>query len=143
LSLFEDNTFAEIYASHIVEHFDYQGELTNTLKEWNRVLICGGRVYVSVPNMDVLAKLLLSGNKLTFDERFFVMRMLFGGHVNEHDYHVVGLNEEFLTHFLLNSGYVNIKRVENFGLFDDASSMTFKGVPISLNVIAEKPHTSE
>lgn len=31
LSQFQDNTFAEIYASHIVEHLDYTGELQSTL----------------------------------------------------------------------------------------------------------------
>lgn len=143
LSQFEDNTFSEIYASHIVEHLDYMGELTNTLTEWNRVLIPGGRIYISVPDLDILAELFLSGNKLTVAERFFVMRMMFGGHVNKYDYHVVGLNNEFLTNFLHDSGYVNIKKVKNFGLFEDASSMVFKGVQISLNVIAEKVHAPE
>ncbi len=138
LSQFADNTFTEIYASHVIEHFDYNDELPDTLKEWKRVLEPGGRVFISVPDLDVLAELFLSKNKLTFDERFFVMRMIFGGHADEYDYHVVGLNEEFLTRILRNSGYVNMKRVENFGLFDDSSSMIFKGVPISLNVIAEK-----
>jgi len=67
--------------------------------------------------------------------------MIFGGHMDKYDYHIVGLNQEFLTNFLRNSGYVNIKKVKNFGLFDDTSSMIFKEVPISLNMIAEKPHT--
>jgi predicted SAM-dependent methyltransferase len=33
LSKFADNTFSEIYASHVLEHFDYKGELKNTLIE--------------------------------------------------------------------------------------------------------------
>ena len=143
LPQFEDNTFTEIYASHILEHLDYTGELTNTLKEWNRILTPGGKVYISVPNLDVLAELLLPGNKLTIDERFFVMRMIFGGHMDKYDYHMVGLNQEFLTNFLRNSGYVNINKVKNFDLFDDTSSMIFKEVPISLNMIAEKPHITK
>lgn len=35
LSRFEDNTFIEIYASHVLEHFDYVKELISTLKEWS------------------------------------------------------------------------------------------------------------
>ncbi len=143
LSKFADNTFTEIYASHVVEHLDYNGELTDTLKEWNRVLEPGGRVFISVPDLDTLAGLILAKNKLTVGERFFVMRMIFGGHIDKYDYHVVGLNEEFLTEFLNTSGYVNIKRVKVFGLFNDTSSMIFKGVPISLNMIAEKRRSSE
>lgn len=79
LSQFTDNTFAEIYASHIVEHLDYIGkpkdipakkgqwafgqpvpsELENTLIEWNRVLVPGGKLYIGVPDVDVLAKLII------------------------------------------------------------------------------------
>lgn len=138
LSRFADNTFIEIYASHVVEHLDYNGELKDTLQEWNRVLVSGGKVFISVPDLDILAELILEKNKLTVDERFFVMRMIFGGHIDKYDYHVVGLNEDFLTAFLNSSGYVNIKRVQKFGLFNDTSSMLFKGVAISLNMTAEK-----
>lgn len=138
LSQFSDNTFSEIYASHIVEHLDYHLELVNTLKEWNRVLVEGGKIFISVPDLDVLAGLILEKNSLTVDERFLVMRMIFGGHVDKYDYHVVGLNEAFLTDFLNATGYVNIRTVDAFNLFHDTSSMLFKGVAISLNMIAEK-----
>ena len=37
LSLFPDQTFERIYASHVVEHFDYDGDLVATLTEWHRV----------------------------------------------------------------------------------------------------------
>jgi len=142
LSQFADETFAEIYASHVVEHLDYKDELIATLKEWNRVLVPGGIIYVSVPDLDILANLLLEKNKLNLEERFFVMRMIFGGHLDQYDYHVVGLNEEFLGFFLHHAGYVNMRRVNNFGLFDDHSAGEFKGVAISANVIAEKPGSS-
>jgi predicted SAM-dependent methyltransferase len=143
LSRFADNTYDKIYASHVVEHLDYVGELQNTLKEWNRVLVPGGEVLISVPNLDVLAGLILEKNKLSVNDRFFVMRMIFGGHVDKYDYHVVGLNEDFLTNFLAASGYVNIRTVKEFGLFKDTSSMLFNGVAISLNMIAEKQHRSK
>jgi predicted SAM-dependent methyltransferase len=141
LSQFSDNTFVEIYASHIVEHLDYVNELLATLKEWNRVLEPGGKLYISVPDMDTLAKLFIEKDKLSADERFSVMRMIFGGHVDKYDYHVVGLNDEFLAGFLIAAGFENIGIVKEggFGLFEDTSSMCFKGVFISLNMIAEKP----
>lgn len=139
LSQFTDNTFAEIYASHVVEHLDYMDELERTLKEWNRVLVPGGKAFISVPDLDILAQLILEKKQLNVNERFHVMRMIFGGHIDKYDYHVVGLNEEFLYHFLTISGYINIRRVQDFGLFNDTSSMLFRGVPISLNMIAEKP----
>lgn len=143
LSRFADDTFSEIYASHVVEHLDYTGELQATLKEWHRVLEPGGRIYISVPDLDTLAGLILSKDRLTMDERFFVMRMVFGGHIDKYDYHVVGLNEEFLTQFLTAAGFVDIRRVPGFGLFSDTSSMVFKDVAISLNLIAEKRRIAE
>tara|TARA_R110002167_G_scaffold174438_7_gene373286 strand:- start:1406 stop:2077 length:672 start_codon:yes stop_codon:yes gene_type:complete len=142
LSQFSDETFSEVYASHIVEHLDYKNELASTLKEWFRVLEPGGKIYISVPDLDVLAQLIISKDKLSVDERFFVMRMLFGGHIDEYDYHVVGLNEDFLTEFLTKAGYVKIVKTDGFGLFNDTSNMKFKGIAISLNVTAEKPKPS-
>ena len=139
LSQFENDTFTDIYASHLVEHLDYRDELVNTLKEWHRVLVPGGKVYISVPDMDVLAKLFIAKEKLNFSERFMVMRMMFGGHVDQYDYHAVGLNQEFLAMYLNQAGYINIRRVDRFGLFNDTSNYVFKDVLISLNLIAEKP----
>jgi predicted SAM-dependent methyltransferase len=139
LSRFEDNIFEEIYASHVLEHFDYINALDAVLKEWFRVLIPGGRLYVSVPDLDILTELFTSKDKLTMNERFFVMRMMFGGHIDQYDYHLVGLNQEFLVYYLVQAGFINLRKVGGFGLFSDTSNMIYKDVRISLNIIAEKP----
>lgn len=139
LGRFADGTFAELYASHVVEHFDYMNELQATLTEWQRVLQPGGLLHVSVPDLDVLCQLMLARDQLSMLERFMVMRMMFGGHVDRYDHHSVGLNEEFLRHFLSAAGFVNIRRVEELGLFEDTSTLKFRGVRISLNMVAEKP----
>jgi predicted SAM-dependent methyltransferase len=139
LRCFGDGTFAEIYASHVVEHFDYKNELLATLKEWQRVMVPGGTLYVSVPDLDVLARLFLDRAGLSFQDRFMVMRMIFGGHIDKHDYHLVGLNEEFLADLLRAAGFTGVRKVTNFGLFRDTSSMIFKGVAISLNMMCSKP----
>lgn len=44
---FMDSTVAEIYASHILEHIDYDYPV---LEEWARVLVPGGLITVSVPD---------------------------------------------------------------------------------------------
>jgi len=139
LSRFADNTFAVVYASHVLEHFDYQEELLLVLKEWRRVLVPGGRLLVSVPDLDVCARLLLMKERLDASQRFQVMRMLFGGHTHAYDYHLVGLNEEFLKGYLEGVGFVQVRRVEGFGLFDDTSSLAVDGIRISLNMEAVKP----
>ena len=66
------------------------------------------------------------------------MRMAFGGQVDEHDFHKVGLTEEFAYSYLRGAGFSSARRVANFGLFDDTSSLEFLGVPVSLNIEAIK-----
>jgi len=138
LSKFPDNTFTSIYASHIAEHLDYKDELEATLGEWHRVLAAEGKLYISVPDMDMLCRLFLDKKNFNAEGRFWVMRMLFGGHQDEYDYHMVGLNQEFLASFLFNAGFVNLHRTKSFGIFDDSSNLEFEGIPVSLNIIAEK-----
>jgi len=139
LSRFPDNTFSALYASHVLEHFDFKKELLPVLEEWHRVLNPGGNVYISVPDLEVLARLFLSKDRLNIQDRLFVMAMIFGAHVDEYDFHFTGFDQDFLATFLHEAGFVNMRRVSSFGFFHDTSIMQFKGVPISLNVIAKKP----
>lgn len=138
LSRFGDATFEAVYASHVIEHFDYNRKLAATLREWRRVLKPDGLLYLSAPDLDILARLFVSRDKFTVEERFALMRMMFGGHIDPWDYHMVGLNEEFLASFLLGCGFTALRRAETFGLFDDTSSLRFRGVPISVNIVAQK-----
>lgn len=138
LSGFGDGSVSEIYASHVVEHLGYQSELATALREFNRALIPGGALRVSVPDLQTLCTLFLDPS-LNVEERFEVMRMMFGGQINDADFHYVGLSEQFLASYLAAAGFTGIARVDNFGIFDDASNIVFKGTPISLNVRAIKP----
>jgi predicted SAM-dependent methyltransferase len=141
LQHFADGTFAEVYASHVLEHFDYKDELLATLKEWYRVLEPGGMLHVSVPDLNVLARLFCDRQRLSGEDRYQVMRMIFGAHADGYDYHLVGLYDELLVHYLGNAGFATAKPVADFGLFHDTSSYKMHGVPISLNVTAFKPMT--
>lgn len=137
LSPFPDQSVAEIYASHVVEHLGYQRELLATLREFNRVLVPGGTLRVSVPDLTTLCALFLDPT-LDGAQRFHVMRFMYGGQMDEADFHYVGLNEELLTSYLQSAGFSDIERVANFGIFNDASILVFHGRPISLNVLARK-----
>lgn len=137
LSRFPDRTFSELYASHVLEHFSYRNELGIVLSEWHRVLKDGGRVRISVPDLEVLSAMFLD-RELSSDERYFVMRMIFGGQVNPYDVHHTGFSRAFLVHWLRKAGFADIRRVKRFGLFVDNSSKVRNGKPISLNLIAVK-----
>ena len=138
LSRFPAETFGEIYASHVLEHFAYY-EVLPVLKEWEpRVLRPGGRLRLSVPDMDKLAALYLDKQRFTVNDRYVLMIMLFGGQTTAHDCHYAGLNEDFLRAFLEVAGFPNVQVVTELGVFDDTSKKTFQGSPISLNIVAIK-----
>jgi len=139
LSRFNDKTFSCVYASHVLEHFDYATELPSVLKEWYRVLSPGGQLYISVPDLSILAQLILKREQLNLEEQIGVMRMIYGGHTTEYDYHYTGFNVDILAGYLLGAGFTGLERVEQFDIFRDTSMMSFKGVAISLNVIAFRP----
>ena len=143
LSQFQDNCFTEIYGSHVLEHFNYANELPAVLKEWYRVLKPGGKLYISVPDLDKLAALFINKKQLNLEQRFHVMRMIFGGQVDEYDFHKVGLNQEILQIYLEQAGFENISVVDSLGIFADTSDYKPYGVAISINVIAQKPLTHE
>jgi predicted SAM-dependent methyltransferase len=137
LSQFADNSVTEVYGSHVYEHLDYKDELLHALREAYRVLVPGGLFRAGVPDMDTLCKLFLD-KRLDVNQRYHVMRMMYGGHIDDYDYHYVGLSEELFGQFLMEAKFNHIRRVPDFGLFQDTTTLTFLGVPISLNIMAVK-----
>jgi predicted SAM-dependent methyltransferase len=137
LSFLGNESCAEVYASHVFEHLGYNGEIQKALKGVHRVLKPGGRLRASVPDLETLCKLFLYPG-LDHTARFHVMRMMFGGRMTDFDVHYVGLSFEFFGLYLHEAGFRDIRRVPEFGLFKDTSTMQLAGVPISLNVEARK-----
>lgn len=138
LSAFASGTVAEIYASHIYEHLDYNSEVDRALAEAFRVLKPGGLIRIGVPDLEVLARLLLD-KKLPYIAHYAAMRMLYGGQSDAHDYHKAGFTFEILKEFLNRAGFRGVQRVRSFGLFNDSTMLNIEGNAISLNVSAMKP----
>jgi predicted SAM-dependent methyltransferase len=136
LSRFETNSIDAIYASHVLEHVS-QNDMENVLAGIKHVLKPGGTFMVSVPDLDVLSYLFISPS-LSIDQKFHVMRMIFGGQTDEADFHYIGLNHQILDRYLQKAGFGRIERVYSFGLFGDTSEMETYGQRISLNMIAVK-----
>jgi predicted SAM-dependent methyltransferase len=137
LSQFQDNSVEAIYASHVFEHLDYKTELSQTLRDCRRILMPQGKLMVSVPNLGVLCQLFVAEG-LSQEQRLQIMRMMFGGQVDAYDYHKVGIIEEFLVMFFAEAQFSWWERVNEFSIFDDASSMRLGEHLISLNMIATK-----
>jgi predicted SAM-dependent methyltransferase len=139
LNMFANNSIAAIYTSHVLEHFYYllNNELILTLKEWYRVLQPGGELMVSVPNLQVICSL-YADPKTPPNARHHLMRMIFGGQIDQYDVHKVGFDQDTLGMYLQEAGFYDLQVVSEFRLFNDCSSLLFAGVPISLNMIAKK-----
>jgi predicted SAM-dependent methyltransferase len=137
LGQFADGSVHEVYASHVLEHLGYQTDLPRALSEIARVLKPGGSAMISVPDFEVLCRQFLDPGA-TPAERFHTMRMAFGGQIDKHDFHFVGLSDELLRSYLYRAGFARVERVKSFDLFRDASVLEVGGRAISLNVIAYK-----
>lgn len=137
LSAIPDASCSDVYASHVLEHLGYDGDVMRALREIHRVMKPGARLRVSVPDLDILCRMWLHQGLLP-EQRFEVMRMIYGGRTDAHDVHYVGLNFTMLGGYLTAAGFVKIKRVDEHGVFNDTSSYRFLGQPISLNIKAWK-----
>ncbi|NJK59264.1 MAG: methyltransferase domain-containing protein [Oscillatoriales cyanobacterium SM2_1_8] len=139
LAQFGDSSIETLYASHVLEHFHHrwQGEVLAVLREWYRVLQPGGELWLSVPNLAVLAWLLLHPD-LPPDGHWVILSMIYGGQDNAYDIHRVGFTQHILSCYLADAGFAELRRQETFGLFADTSSLKILNQYISLNVIASK-----
>ena len=137
LSQFKDNSISEVYASHVFEHVKYI-DVKKTLSGIYRILTPGGKFYISVPNMNVLFRQFLEKKNQT-KTKIKIMRMIFGGQIDEYDFHYFGWDFELLSGLLKNVGFDEIEKVEKFSIFThDTSNEDIDGELISLNLIAKK-----
>jgi predicted SAM-dependent methyltransferase len=107
------------------------------MREAQRVLKPGGVLRASVPDLEILCKVMLHPQSVLGD-RIVAMKMMFGGQLDEHDFHRVGLTYEFVGIMLKEAGFAKWQRVERFDLFQDLSQSTLRGQPISINFEAYK-----
>ena len=137
LSQFKDNSISEVYASHVFEHVKYI-DVKKTLLGIYRILVSGGKFYISVPNMNVLFRQFLEKKNQT-KTKIKIMRMIFGGQIDEYDFHYFGWDFELLSGLLKNVGFEEIEKVDKFSIFThDTSKEEIDGELISLNLIAKK-----
>lgn len=136
LSQFGAESCDAVYASHVLEHI-VQKDVLETLKGIYRILRPSARLYVSVPDLDTLCNMFINP-AATPEMKMHIMRMIFGGQIDAHDFHYFGWNQLFLFDYLEQAGFRQVERVESLGLFKDTSEYKPYGVPISLNVIATK-----
>lgn len=144
---FRDNSIDVIYSSHTLEYFDRE-EVIPVLNEWNRVLKVGGRIFISVPDFRTMAKL--------YTEDDIPLHKLLGPLYGKMDsdgkqiYHKTVWDYASLGEYLRITGFRRIDKWDKIIMTDeegleqvldtqdDCSNAKINGIPISLNLRAEK-----
>lgn len=143
LKIFSNNSVDYIYASHVLEYFDFDEGL-KTLKEWRRVLKPKAILRISIPNFDSLIKVYKKTKNI--DK---VIGPLFGKmKVNKKIfYHKSTYNFDKIKNLLKKSGFKDIKKYNWKDTwhreYDDHSKAYYphknqRGILISLNIYAKK-----
>ena len=135
-----------IYASHVFEHVP-RAQAVHVLEEWYRVLRPGGKLYICVPDQEVLFRVYLNNLPLyhTQEGRSLVDRacyLTYGGQANRHDFHFYGYSFTTLRHLLQSVGYENVQLFDrsklDLALPQDVSVAQVDSFPMSLNIQASK-----
>jgi len=109
---FDDNSVAEILASHVFEHLNPYHAL-DILKEWLRVLKPGGKLIMEMPDIEALCQTFITANT---GERYGIVNAIYGS-VNTTDVggpdnitspHLFGWWPQSMSDHLQNAGYENI-----------------------------------
>lgn len=133
LSFAEDKSVESIYASNILEHWAMD-RTVEVLREWRRVLIPGGKLYVSVPNFDVAVQLYQKAG-LTQWLRYH----LWGDQKHPLNYHYTCFTAATLAKDLYDAGFSDSKVAKKwpFEVKDGSQNVdTAYGMLISLNMEA-------
>lgn len=110
LDMIEDGFCEVVYASHVLEYYDWEAAFNVVLPEWNRVLIKGGILRVAVPDFTAMAGLYFSEN-LSLDR---LIGPLYGKMQSNGEtiYHRCVYDEEKLREMLLANGFHSVQRYD-------------------------------
>jgi SAM-dependent methyltransferase len=142
----KSNSVRIIYSSHVLEHIP-RDHAKIVLAEWHRVLKPGGKLYMCVPDLEVLFKVYMDNIPFyhTDKGRYLVDRACFftyGGEINKYEFHYNGYSFVTLESALQMVGFKEIQRFDrsklDFVEFEDISMVKIGDIPMSLNVVASK-----
>lgn len=143
LSGIPDNSVHIIYSCHALEHFKHK-DIPGILSRWHDVLIPGGEIRISVPDLDAITRI-YQKNLDHFNKPGNQpwIALFYGGQKDSYDFHYTGFNYCWLSYLLNSAGFINIVRYPNKphfikGMFDNSMATEPFGEYISLNIMAQK-----
>ncbi len=140
------NSVNTIYSSHVLEHIPRE-RAKKVLADWHRVLKPGGKLYLCVPDLEVLSRVYLDNLPFygTEEGRYLVDRacyLAYGGQTNKYDFHYNGYSFVTLQQLLESVGFTNVDRFDRtrlaFAPPFDISLVKIGDMNMSLNVEASK-----
>ncbi|MDR1001443.1 MAG: class I SAM-dependent methyltransferase [Clostridiales bacterium] len=106
LHFLPSNHYQEILAKDILEHIE-RIKTQAVLQEWARLLQTGGRLFLQVPSVLDLMKMIEQTDNVEVHLR--CIHFLFGTQAYTGDYHLTSFTTETLTYYLNNAGFKIIK----------------------------------
>lgn len=106
---FEENTVNKILIVGALEHFS-RDEGIKLLKEWHRILVGGGVLLISIPNLIETFKLLESAK--TVEEMNWAIRLIYGSQKNEFSFHKWGYTFETLSNLCKSVGFKAVEKID-------------------------------
>jgi len=104
LSMIENESVAEIYACHVLEHVECN-EVAAVLREWFRVLKAGGVIRLAVPDFESIMEAYLEHKDL-----MLLQGLLYGGQTYDYNFHHIAFDYSMLNGLLVDAGFSDVKR---------------------------------
>jgi hypothetical protein len=93
---------AELVTSReCLEHFPWR-DCPAVVAEWSRLVAPGGRLRVEVPDFLAACRQVLETDTLKMD--LAIQQIIFGGQINDYDFHYAGITPRMLTHWMTGVG---------------------------------------
>ena len=144
LDNFQNESIGSIYACHVLEHFSHE-EVKKVLARWFDVLLPGGELRISVPDIDRIVKIYHENwEHFQTPGNTPWIGLLYGGQGDPYDFHKTGFNFCWMKYLLENTGFEGVQEYPHEphfvpGFVDASLAKEPFGKFLSLNVVALKP----